>query len=130
MVYRKAPGGAVILLSMKFSCHLFSELKSKSIHPLVYVQYKFNGDEHSIRVLSHGNNKAKSAQPYHRTMATMKERLKSITTMNKPSASIYKELEQAGGINNIKFSGEIARNLRQEKYFRECQSTSNTSEST
>lgn len=92
----------------------------------MYVQYKFDADEHPIRVLSHGNCKAKSARPYHRTMATTKDRLKSITTNNKPSASIYKDLEQAGGINNIKSSGEIARNIRQAKYFR----TSNSSAST
>ena len=51
-------------------------------------------------------------------METTKERLKSVTQNSKPSASIFVDLEEAGGISNIKSSGEIARNVRQAKYYR------------
>lgn len=101
------------------------------MHPLVYVQYKFDGDEHEVQVNPHGNCKpnAKPA-PYYRTMATTKERLKSITSTTKPSASIIIDIEEAGGISNVKSSGEIVRNVRQAKYYRASGSTSSNASGT
>ena len=93
------------------------ELKSKALHSLVYVQYKFDGDELEVPVDPRGNSKKKST-PYYRTMETTKERLKSITQNTKPPASILIDLEEAGGISNVKSSGEIARNIRQAKHYR------------
>jgi hypothetical protein len=63
----------------------------------VYVQYKFDGDEHEVHVDPHGNSKKTSA-PYYRTMETTKERLKTITRNTEPSATIFIDLEKAGGI--------------------------------
>ena len=100
------------------------------MHPLVFVQYKFDRDEHEVRINPHGNRKRKSAS-YHRTMATTKERSKSIASTTKPSATILKDIEEAGGIKNVKSSGAIARNVRQAKYYRACGSSGhNTGEAT
>ena len=101
------------------------ELKTKALHSLVYVQYKFDGDEHEVQVGPHGNSK-KNLTPYYRIMETTKERLKSITQNTKPSASILIDLEEAGGISNVKSSAEIAQNIRQAKYYRTTGNSSNT----
>ena len=101
------------------------ELKTKAQHSLVYVQYKFDGDEHEVQVDPHGNSK-KNSTPYYRTMETTKKRLKSITENTKPSASILIDLEEAGGISNVKSSGEIVRNIRQAKHYRTTGNSSNT----
>ena len=90
------------------------------MHPLVFIQYKFDWDEYEVQNDPHGNTNGISA-PYHRTMATTKERLQSIAfTTTKPSPSILKDTEKAGGIKNVKLSGVIARNVRQVKYYRVC----------
>ena len=101
------------------------ELKTIALHSLVYVQYKFDRDEHEVQVDPHGNSK-KNSTPYYRTMETTKERLKSITQNTKPSASILIDLEEAGGISNVKSSGEIVRNIRQAKHYRTTGNSSNT----
>jgi hypothetical protein len=101
------------------------ELKSEALHSLVYVQYKFDGDEHEVQVDPHGNSKKKST-PYYRTMETTKERLKSITQTTKPSASIFVDLEEAGGLSNVQSPGEIARNVRQAKHYRASGTSSTT----
>ena len=59
-------------------------------------------------------------------METTKERLKSITQNTKPSASIFIDLEEAGGISNVNSSGEIVRNVRQAKHYRTSGNSSNT----
>ena len=100
-------------------------MKTKALHSLVYVQYKFDKDEHEVKVDPHGNRK-KNSVPYYRTMETTKERLKSITQNTKPSASIFIDLEEAGGISNVNSSGEIARNVRQAKHYRTSGNSSNT----
>ena len=78
-----------------------------------------------MQVDPHGNSKKKST-PYYRTMETTKERSKSITQNTKPSASILIDLEEAGGISNVKSSGEIVRNIRQAKHYRTTGNSSNT----
>jgi hypothetical protein len=50
-----------------------------------------------VHVDPHGNSKKTSA-PYYRTMETTKERLKTITHNTEPSATIFIDLEKAGGI--------------------------------
>jgi hypothetical protein len=59
-------------------------------------------------------------------METTKERLKSITQTTKPSASIFVDLEEAGGLSNVQSPGEIARNVRQAKQYRASGTSSTT----
>jgi hypothetical protein len=59
-------------------------------------------------------------------METTKERLKSITQTTKPSASIFVDLEEAGGLSNVQSPGEIARNVRQAKHYRASGTSSTT----
>ena len=101
------------------------ELKTKTLHSQVYVQYKFDEGEHVVQVDPHGKSK-KNSMTYYRAMETTKERLKSITHNPKPSASIFIDLEEAGGISNVDSSGEIARNVREAKHYRISGNSSNT----
>ena len=78
-----------------------------------------------MHVDPHGNSKKTSA-PYYRTMETTKERLKTITHNTEPSATIFTDLEEAGGISNVTSSGEIARNVRQAKHYRASGSSTST----
>ena len=76
------------------------------------IQYWFDGNEHAVKVKSHGNSKRKS-EPYCRTHPSTINMLKDEAKVLLPKAAVRKVCDARGGIMDAGSMGELPRNREQ-----------------
>ena len=85
--------------------------------PYSFLQYQFTKGERKIEVTPHGNSTV-SNRPFKPTEASTKQRLRELVQTNTPKMAVDLLCEEKGGLENIRSSGEIARNRQQAANFR------------
>ena len=88
-----------------------------STYPYLFLQYQFTKGERKIEVTPHGNPTV-SNRPFKLTEASTKQRLRELVQTNTPKMAVDLLCEQKSGLENIRSSGEIARNRQQAANFR------------
>ena len=66
------------------------------------IQYVFDGTEHEVKVVPHGNSKKSNAARYVRTKRSVVGDLKEVSATKKPKQAFHKVDVQKGGIVNAK----------------------------
>ena len=88
-----------------------------SLHCYSFLQYQFTSGERKIKVKQHGNA-SKGSRPFKPSATSTMERLKELVQTSTPKVAVNRLLEEKGGIENIRSSGDIARDRQQAANFR------------
>ena len=86
---------------------------ASEIANLHLIQYVFDGTEHEVKVVLHGNSKKSNAVRYVRTKRSVVEDLKEVSATKKPKQSFHKVDVQKDGIGNAKSESDLPRNRAQ-----------------
>lgn len=123
----------MIILKTKVTSYFSLTGRDGSIHCYSFLQYQFTGGERKIKPKPHGNATA-SCRPFKPSEASTKTRLKELVQTNTPKVAVDLLLEEKGGIENIRSSGEFSRdrmqaaNLRRDVKEKEKRITSSCSD--
>ena len=82
------------------------------------MQYRFDGEEHSVTPAPHGNAKRTRAPAYIRTKASTATRLKEVAQFDSPKAAFHKVNHEKGGLLGATSASDLPRNREQAGYFR------------
>ena len=83
-------------------------------YPIVFLQYRYDGDEIAFNVAAHGNRKSGAAKPYMRT----KKRTKCKASINlkdnaDPERALFTAVKEVRGMLGVENLGTLPRNERQ-----------------
>ena len=102
------------LISFHLSCFI-QPLENKD---LLMVQYRFDGEEHSITPAPHGNANKSRAPAYIRTKPSTTMRLKEVAQTDGPKAAFHRVNDEKGGLVRAEAASDLPRNREQAEYFR------------
>ena len=96
-----------------FHCfNLVTDSYGKRI-PLTIVQYTFSdGVKIPVKMAPHGNS-TRNKRPHYRTQSSTIQSMKENLPMSSPKQVLNSTSKKAGGVLQMKSSGEVGRNLRQ-----------------
>ena len=89
----------------------------------IFIQYLFDGNEHSVEPLVHGNCKKKHSSPYLRIKESTVNKLKSKSLCQTPKNAYHDVQESQGGVAKASSISDLPRNRAQAKYLRRGHST-------
>jgi len=81
------------------------------------VQYCFTKGNRDLKAKPHGNSK--SGKVFYPTQKSTKEEIKKLAQSSKPRDVFHKTIEEKGGVRQLSFPGENARNYQQVADFRQ-----------
>ena len=84
----------------------------------IFIQYLFDGKEHSIEPMVHGNCKRKHSTPYVRIKESTVSTLKSKSLSQTPKNAYQDAQEEQGGVTKASSISDLPRNRAQAKYHR------------
>ncbi len=84
----------------------------------VFIQYIFDGIEHEVTPIQHGNCKRPNSIGYVRTKESTMDMLENEATNNPPKAAYHAVQKKNGGIMGASSISDLPRNRAQAKYFR------------
>ena len=93
---------------------------------MVFVQYVFDGVEHTVNVLSHGNCKLAHASAYVRTKESTVNKPQQEASVQAPKAAYHTVHKEQGGIINASSLNDLPRNRAQAHYMRRGCATKRT----
>ena len=117
------------------SCQAFHKLmvsieygrEIKQWYPIVFLQYKYDGEEKPFEVMRHGNRKQAPGKPHVRTkMSTKRKASENLQVDSGPKRALFKTVKDVGGVLGAKNPGTLPRNERQMKYFKKTDETRNS----
>ena len=80
-----------------------------------YIKYWFEGAEHEVQVLPHGNSKSKNT-PYTRTYQSTPDKVKKHSRQCSSSKELHAVTENEVGSLSVEKAGQLPRNPRQVSY--------------
>ena len=89
----------------------------------IFIQYLFDGYEHSVEPLVHGNCKKKHSSPYVRIKESTVNKLQSKSLCQTPKNAYHDVQESQGGVAKASSISDLPRNRAQAKYLRRGHST-------
>ena len=103
----------------------------KQWYPIVFLQYKYDGEEKPFEVMRHGNRKQAPGKPHVRTkMSTKRKASENLQVDSGPKRAIFKTVKDVGGVLGAKNLGTLPRNERQIRYLKKTDETRNSEGST
>ena len=88
-------------------------------YPIVFLQYRYDGDEVPFVVTSDGNRKQQNAKPHVRTKASTKRKAADNLKGNDgPKRALFRTVKDVGGVLGVENLGTLPRNERQIKYLK------------
>ena len=88
----------------------------KQWYPIVFLQYKYDGEEKPFEVMRHGNRKQAPGKPHVRTkMSTKHKASENLQVDSGPKRALFKTVKDVGGVLGAKNLGILPRNERQMK---------------
>lgn len=87
-------------------------------YPIVFLQYRYDGDEVTFEVSAHGNRKPGASKPYVRTKMSTKGKAASNLKGNGPKRALFTTVKEVGGVLGAENLGTLPRNERQLKYLK------------
>ena len=87
-------------------------------HPIVFVQYRYDGEEVKFDVKSHGNRNEDDGKPYVRTKCSTKIKSSHHLQGNGPKRALFKTVKDVGGVSKCESEGSLPRNTRQMRYLK------------
>lgn len=87
-------------------------------HPIVFVQYRYDGEEVKFDVKSHGNRNEDDGKPYVRTKCSTKIKSSHHLQGNGPKRALFKTVKDIGGVSKCESEGSLPRNARQMRYLK------------
>lgn len=85
---------------------------------LIFIQYLFDGEVHSVDLTTHGNSKSSEAAPYVRTKDSTRSRLQDACNKKTPKSAYHQIAKENGGVRNASSASDLPRNKDQAKYAR------------
>ena len=109
------------------SCSTFHKLmvtieygkEIKQWYPIVFLQYRYDGEEMAFAVTSHGNRKDKASKPHVRTkMSTKRKASDNLKKNAGTKRALFMTVKEVGGVLGAETLGTLPRNERQVKYLK------------
>ena len=98
-------------------------------HPIVFMQYRYDGEEVKFDVKSHGNCNKDDGKPYVRTKCSTKIQSSHHLQDNGPKRALFKTLKDVGGVSKCESERSLPRNTRQMRYLKKSANKEQTAQS-
>ena len=117
------------------SCQAFHKLmvsieygrEIKQWYLIVFLQYKYDGEEKPFEVMHLGNRKQAPGKPHVRTkMSTKHKASENLQVDSGPKRALFKTVKDVGGVLGEKNLGTLPRNKRQMNQFKKTDETRNS----
>ena len=89
-------------------------------YPIVFLQYRYDGDEVPFQITAHGNRKPGDGKPHVRTKtSTRRKATENLKGKDGPKRALFRTVKDVGGVLGVDNLGTLPRNERQMKYLKE-----------